>query len=589
MLLLLLKYATQRGCQMKKKVMFIAPYQGLANIVKSMDLPTEIDVDIKVGNLEEGAQVAFEAEKRGYDFIISRGGTATKIEQIVSIPVIHIDITGYDILRIFAMITGIDTKVALVGFPNISEGAATICSILEYDVNLITIKSQEEVEATLYDLKSKGYSVVIGDVVTVTHAKKVGLQGILLTSGKEAVSDSFNAGVRMSNLLKNNQSQYSITQNLFDSMPLPTVVLNKEKEIIYQNKEYIKMIQNLITAKTDFNDFLKHIDEEEDNTFYDEGNSISLIAKGFPVDAEEGMLGVILEIKENNFDKGSIKKEMIIENPHIIGNSEYTKKIKELINVYSKSSGEISLIGEGGTGKKTVAEAIHYRKFGANRPFYIIDAKDSVARMSDEIKNQISSIRSGSIMITDMGEIPSESQKEIVGRIDKNVQVFLRHNIVGDTVNEKAISWEYLNVANQNRTIHVPPLRQRHEDIKYFLNYYLSELNAKKGLEILGIKADALNFLEGFFWSGNITQLKKVINEISFASKGHYIELKDVEFLNMYSSLKGTDEISLKIGKLKDIEKQVIQKVMEREKGNQSKTAKILGVNRSTLWRKLND
>src|SRR5699024_7276303 len=57
----------------------------------------------------------------------------------------------------------------------------------------------------------------------------------------------------------------------------------------------------------------------------------------------------------------------------------------------------------------------------------------------------------------------------------------------------------------------------------------------------------------------------------------------------MYSSLKDNDEINLKIGKLKDIEKQVIQKVMEREKGNQSNTAKIIGINRSTLRRKFND
>src|SRR5699024_9753722 len=277
---LALKYATQRGNQMKKKVMFSAPYQGLANIVNNMELPNELDVEVKVGNLDEGAKIAAEAEKSGFDFIISRGGTATKIENMVSILVIHIDITGYDILRIFTMITGVDTKVALVGFPNISEGAATICSILEYDVTLVTIDSQEEVEETLYDLKSKGYSMVIGDVVTVTYAKKVGLQGILLTSGKEAVLDSFKAGARMSDLLKNNRNEYLITQKLFESLPLPTVVLNKDKEIVYHNNAYSNsLVQTGITAKPGFYDFLKNISGDQESVFYDEDNSLSLMAK----------------------------------------------------------------------------------------------------------------------------------------------------------------------------------------------------------------------------------------------------------------------------------------------------------------------
>lgn len=576
---------------MKKKVMLIAPYQGLANIVNDMELPPELDVVVKVGNLDEGARLASEAEQQNYDFIISRGGTATKIEALVSIPVVHIDITGYDILRIFTMITGIDTKVALVGFSNILERAATICSILEYDVNLITIKSQEEVEKTLYDLKMQGYSVVIGDVVTITYAKKVGLEGILLTSGKEAVLDSFKTVTRMSDLLTTNQNHNSITQNLFDSIPLPTIVLNKNKEIVYQNKAYLNnMVQTGIIDKSVFDTFLKDIDENQENIFFDDDNSISLMAKAFTVESDEEMLGIVIESTENKLDTSVVKKDKIIENPHIIGNSQHINKIKELINIYSEGDIEISLIGESGTGKKTVAKAIHYKKFGANFPFYIIEAPNLINEMSDELKTQIINIKSGSLMINNINEISSESQREILALINKNVQVFLVHNITKVLEEGQNISFEYLNTANPIRSIHLPPLRQRSGDIKYFINYYLSELNAEKGLEILGIKEDALEFLKDFIWSGNITQLKQTINEISFSVKSHYIEFKDVEFLNMYSPIedKDTDEINLKIGKLKDTEKQIIQKVMEREKGNQSKTAKILGINRSTLWRKLN-
>src|SRR5699024_1302181 len=195
----------------------------------------------------------------------------------------------------------------------------------------------------------------------------------------------------------------------------------------------------------------------------------------------------------------------------------------------------------------------------------------------------------GSIMINNVVSLSTEKQKEILRLINHGVQVFLTYNLSKVTNGEGNPVVGNIGGMVSARSIHLPPLRERPEDIKYFMNYYLSELNAKKGLEILGVKEDALAYLEDFFWSGNITQLKQVIDEISSSIQGHYIELKDVEILNIYSSLKDNDEINLKIGNLRDIEKQVIQKVMEREKGNQSKTAKILGINRSTLWRKLND
>src|SRR5699024_2859652 len=118
------------------KTLFIETYSGLAEITKKMDIQDDIDLDITIANLEEGVQAAKLAEKQGYEVIISRGGTATMIQNQVSIPVVHIDISGYDMLRVFTLIRGIKEGVALVGFANISQGAATICNILEYDVKM---------------------------------------------------------------------------------------------------------------------------------------------------------------------------------------------------------------------------------------------------------------------------------------------------------------------------------------------------------------------------------------------------------------------------------------------------------------------
>ena len=575
---------------MKKKVMFISPYRGLVNIINSIEMPAELDVSVEVGNLNEGVELAIEAEKKGYDLIISRGGTASQIEEIVSIPVIHIEITGYDILRIIAMITGVDTKVALVGFPNISEGAATICSILEYDVNLITINSQTEVEEVLYHLKNEDYSVVIGDVVTVKHAKEAGLQGVLLTSGREAVFDSLKVGLRMFELLENNQKNYEITQNLFDSMPLPTAVLNNNKHIIYHNKSFLeKVVQSGIASKNQFYEFLNNIDENEEKFYFDEENLINFTLKTFSIENSKDLQGIVIKRFRYEESHTFIHKKEILENPNIIGNSDSAIKIKKLIDFYSKNEGIISIIGEKGTGKKTVAKAIHFRKFGSEHPIYFIDLIKISEDMIDYIKYSFKRILQGSIILENTEKISPIFLNELLKNVNKKVQLFILFNSMNHLENTDSIASNHLEYIKDARSIHLPPLRNRTDDLKYFVNYYLSNLNAEKGLEILGIKKEALEILQQCFWSGNIPQLKLLINEISLFVQNHYIELNDVEFLKNPRTTGTNDEITVKIDNLKNIEKQIIEEVMEREKGNQSKTAKVLGINRSTLWRKLNE
>lgn len=573
-----------------KKVMLIAPYQGMANVMKNMALPRELDISVKVANLNDGVNLAIEAEQQGYDFIISRGGTATLIEQAVSIPVIHIDITGYDILRIFTMITGIDTKVALVGFPNISEGAATICSILEYDVKLVTIDSQEEVEDALWKLKSEGYPVVIGDVVTVDHAQKAGLQGILLTSGKEAILDAFKTGIRVTEMLKNRGLEYTVSKQVFESIPLPIVILNTAGDMVYQNKSYIdnfyhkKMIDsNIISA------IVSKLDNEE-YIYFDKEESITYKLRAFDINTEEKFRGAIIEILKSNSEQNLFHMERVKENIHIIGVSKTTQKLARLINYYNEVNEKICIVGEYGTGKKTLAKAIHYKKFGPNIPLYFIDAADLLNYNSAEIKEHLNRILIGSIVIFNIEKLSSNNKRNIFDSIEEKVQLFIISTIPLDYTGSLDDFSTYSPHIDKVSSIHLLPLRVRKEDIEYFINYYLTELNAEIGLEILGIKEDALKYLKNYNWNGNIIELKKTIKEISLSAEGHFIELKDVKFLDMYSSdlTANKKEVNIEMGTLKDIEKQIIEEVLKREEGNQSRAAKKLGIDRSTLWRKLN-
>ena len=123
------------------------------------------------------------------------------------------------------------------------------------------------------------------------------------------------------------------------------------------------------------------------------------------------------------------------------------------------------------------------------------------------------------------------------------------------------------------------------------MQIFISELHPKHGNQVVGVRPDGLKELIAYDWPGNVKQLKQVIEQLFIQAKSFYIEKDEVvTVLKRLRESEQTDKTLIPIdlsGTLEDIEKRIIKKVLEEEELNQSKAAKRLGINRSTLWRKL--
>jgi len=129
----------------------------------------------------------------------------------------------------------------------------------------------------------------------------------------------------------------------------------------------------------------------------------------------------------------------------------------------------------------------------------------------------------------------------------------------------------------------------RLQEVDTLTTLFISEFNTFYGKQVVGIRKEALLKLKAYMWPGNTIQFKNVIEELVVLCKSDYIELEDVEqILSEKSSRENleVDVIELK-GTLEEIEKNIIQKILEKEDMNQSQAARRLGISRSTLWRKL--
>src|SRR5699024_6295073 len=579
------------------KTLFIAPYSGLAEIAKKMDIQDDIDLDITIANLEEGVQAAKLAEKQGYEVIISRGGTATMIQNQVSIPVVHIDISGYDMLRVFTLIRGIKEGVALVGFANISQGAATICNILEYDVKMVTIQSRKEVREQLEKLKLQGFSVVIGDVVTVQVAQQVGLRGVLITSGKEAVMDALEEGRRVYDLFRKVNNQFYYLRETFNSIPLPIVLLDRDNKIVEKNLLFEEMVQSHVFLRSStiprlikkvFDRDNQWIEIEEENRVYE--------VQAFVVNKQQAIAGLIIH---ETFDKGKAKAISVEGDPThtpIIGVSEQAKQLRESINQYAYLDGNICLIGELGSGKHSIAEAIHFARYGQQSPIITIEGDHLTADATelDQLVSKLSSIEQGTIIFNRAETLTADMQKKLlnllINKPDSMKFIALVRKPLDHLVRTYNFNEELCNKLTKY-VLHLPSLRQRKADIGAFVDYFIAEFHAENGNETVGIRKEAVNYLEQYEWHGNLTQLKKVVRELSLTVSTNYIELFHVKDLMKRNIIKEQNEklennLSLQ-GTLEEIERKIIKQVLQEEGNNQTKTASRLGINRSTLWRKL--
>src|SRR3954453_380791 len=104
---------------MKTKVHIIAPYEAMEPVIKEcLPLFPELEINYSIGDLDKGVEIAIFEEKRGTDVIISRGGTAQLIKKAVRIPVIDMQLSGYDMIRSLTLASNLKDKIAIVGFSN---------------------------------------------------------------------------------------------------------------------------------------------------------------------------------------------------------------------------------------------------------------------------------------------------------------------------------------------------------------------------------------------------------------------------------------------------------------------------------------
>ncbi len=302
----------------------------------------------------------------------------------------------------------------------------------------------------------------------------------------------------------------------------------------------------------------------------------------------------------------------------IIGKSAQMRKILEIIDQVADTKASVLITGESGVGKELVADAIHNLSSRRDNSF----VKVHCAALSENLleselfghekgaftgaiarkRGRFELADKGTIFLDEIGEINQSVQIKILrvlqekkfervggeDTIDVDVRILSATNRDLKSEIEKGTFREdlfyRLNVVN----IHVPPLRERKEDISLLAAAFLKELSEENGKKIDGIDPKAYLALYEYNWPGNIRELRNCIESSVVMCKGNIITLEDMP--PSITADSSSDYIKLTPGiSLEDAEKEVIRMTLIHQKGNKTKTAEVLGIGRKTLHRKIQE
>lgn len=341
-------------------------------------------------------------------------------------------------------------------------------------------------------------------------------------------------------------------------------------------------------------------------------------------------------IEENRFLRNRLKNTTRQRFHSIIGQNDKMQKIYALIEAVSDSNATILLQGESGTGKSLIAYAIHQsdpaRK---DKPFIEVSCGALPETLLEtELFGHIRGAftgaikdRAGRFELADKGSILLDE----IDTFSPNLQVKLLRILqngeferVGDAKTMKA-DVRVIAATNQDLheaikkgrfredlyyrlnviSIHIPPLRERRDDIPLLAEYFLekkSEVSNNKNKKVTGISKEAMRALSEYDWPGNIRELENIIERSVILSKGNIVGVQDLpEFLHKadtHSSEAGIPSSDTTLScqapnakslreALKNPEKQVIRDALEQAGWNRKEAAANLGINRTTLYNKM--
>lgn len=623
-------------------ILFIVPYPELQEKVKHVlahhPQKNELAFDVQILTVDQAPHINVSS----YDTIIARGFSAKELKLMYPhLPVIDLAISGYDIIRTVAechQMFGAG-RIGICGFYGKIYEASNLCKLLGCEVEIFPADTPGELKDSVEAAVSGGCDALIGGYSAIAIAQRRGIPSLSISTGEDAILQAVNEAIRT---VERIQLERVITETY------KTIIYASKDGILYVDAHGIIQVRNRI-VKAMNNEiplslkplkstlpFLYHAYKEVLQTGQEINGKIHTITQSnltvsiafSPVIVNRKISGVVItlsDITQIQKLENQIRRSLSEKGLHakytfedIIHESAVIDSTIQIARKYALSDSNVIIVGETGTGKELFAQSIHNASTRKNGPFVAINCAALPENLLEsELFGHVEGAFTGSVkggkmglfeqahngtlFLDEIGEISVSTQTKLlrvlqereVRRIGDNKVISVNVRIISATnksirhLADKGLFRRDLMYRLDVLRIFLPPLRQRDKDAELLFLQLMKQYRQESSLPLPEINLAALSILRDYPFNGNIRELRNIV-ERACAICSDQLITREVLMQALYpQDLEETSDPPIPPVTAAATERDTIIRTLEECGGNQSKAAKSLGIDRSTLWRKL--
>ena len=560
------------------EILFFATYPELVQVARKV-CDTN-DVTIVSARMDEAVKHARDAERKGYQVIISRGVTTWKIRNSgIEIPVVDVSIGGYDIARAYFEAKKIGGKIGIVDVEDVIFGINTFEEIVEDEIIKYTCRNElDDINKGIEYLKDHGAEVVIGKVAMANEAEKQGMESVVIISGYDAVRRAISEARRVNTVRKQEKRKSEQLKAILNFTYDGIIALDEDGKITAFNRVAEQLsgwkadnaLGRYITdviPKAHCHRLLK-TGQPEIGEFLEIGN-FKVVANRVPIMVDNRIDGVVstfqqidrlqkLESKvRRQLSERGLAAKFVFQD--IKGKSPALIKAVNLAREYARVDSTILIYGQTGSGKEIFAHAVHNASKRRNEPFVAINcAALPESLLESELFGYVEGAftgarkegkagmfemaHGGTLFLDEVGEMSPMLQARLLRVIEQGEVMRLGDSsIIPVNIRLIAATHRDLRKMVENHefredlyyrlnvlSLRIPPLKDRDRDIITIAYAFLGEFCSRRGKPPGNFTPEAEKILLNHNWPGNIRELRNVMERLAMRPWKDRIDFLDV-------------------------------------------------------------
>ncbi len=634
----------------EKNFAFISPFDNFSKLVKEVCAEIGEEVTVVEAYGDEAVQVALHLQEEGYKALLARKYTVSCIEGRVLIPVIVVELAAFDLLQnMYRVSLNNNKKIGYISFWEETRqyDFPSFEKILGVEILPLPYSCEDDVWAQVRRAMEKNVDIVLTTGICIAGiCKSFGLPAEVIYPSKNSIIQGVQRAKEIlaarQRDIEHSQQLWKVVNAAYDGV----LVVNGGDQVTIINPQAEQMLD--ISAQEIIGKPLSQVKPFLDFQVPPEGrNEViqlrdrHLVVRKVPVKVGKDFWGAVITLKDvSEVQKleQQIRKEIWEKGlrarftfQDIIGQGKTLQTTINQARRYAQSDSTILIMGESGTGKELLAQSIHNASSRKNGPFVAVNCAafpetlldselfgyDRGAFTGAEKKGKpglFELAHRGTIFLDEISDLPFSLQAKLLRVLqEKEVRRVSGDKIIPVDVRVLAATnkdltremkkgnfredlYYRLNVL----TLTLPSLRERKEDLGELANHFLRKHSRQQRKKIPPFDESVINQLRLYHWPGNIRELENFVVRyvLLYEEKGNPKNLVRELLTEAFSAevfsdneerlLADPDVLMVKLGTMEEIELQILLQLIQRYK-DKNKVARLLGISRTTLWKKLKD